>query len=1537
MPDELTFAERVRRQAASQSLTFAEQVRQEVSARERPLPLGVGEMLMQRDAAQQTEQATQEEAQMQQARGQLERSPLPGFKAFGVAAGAPIVSGIARLLGQGAYADTMNRTAARIEQAQREREKGGPIPDVLQSGLRGAGASAVTMFGAGMVGGPAAAIAAASAREANKAITEGKDAGKTGKDLARYAIGQGVIEGAPAYFMQKIGLGGIESLVGKRAVVTGMQDALKRFGVQFTAEHVEEQVTEYLHNNWSAFEDVDPEAMSPENIWRTAYETAVQTTIAWGLGNAIVAGKPLNITEAHREMEAYAKEGKVPSRRVYKRWNLGPGLPGDSIPQRRAFIEEMGEQLRESETASQEPLEASLAPVEAEGILGPEAAQEAAGETREPLAGGEVQAAGMGIDTILSPREGLRAVYRGVGPRGMEEMRPSEGGVYGPGVYFYDNPEDAKAYAGRGGGVIAGYVDPKEAEIHEKDVKLVGTDITLRKEAIIVIPNESFLKDKRLHRDQAAPELAPQEGDDATVALNKAQGNRIMEDLGVGPLEKAGRRPWPVVAAEVAVGKLDEKALDNAAEVVKTRRAGTDTEHLAMVMRAGKLMDERDQINVEMAEAAKRNDTKEYDRLVRKIKGTKLGEFTETPGINSQIELLARADAYAATPAARAISIRRLKLSRENYDVVSVIQDYQAAKGPDTGALTEEETSTAGEFSDEILKLQAENDQLRATIEVEAEAKDKADAQKILDSAKPKKGTGRGAAIKAKAATEIEDIKAQIRALGEVGRVNDILGVSAEGSYLIGRLGIAYIKSGIGTLVEVAENLRASFPDVNLSDRDVWQALIASNPKLEASARSEAEKDVSRLKSISRRLISLDDKAQGLWTEAATKQEVSQELARLRKMESDLTKRLRAEEDLEKARQGEFREGVKKPADSSVIAAIKKEINDLRSLQRATKKVMKAREGVFDPTRQKREVSVEIKSLSKEYTQLRNEFYKSDFDKAKLERAIDTVNRLQDLLGTGKKRIKAEPKKIPPELTEMREKARQLNRELDINEELESVNRQLETGIFDPPKVREKKPIDPRLERKQIELARKKKELRQWIADAAPWGVKRTAMEVAKLMKSMKATADVSFTLRQNVWHPFKTLGVGQKAGFIKKAVKGELAEGDKFFPSLHTLFNEYSADQIRNSMVNGPNGFLYEKHGVAILDSNSVGDKDRSEIFQNNVIERSNRRGLKIWGAVMRASSRHAVTIGNLVRTSAFDQFLDNHPNATDAELTAFADYVNVSTGIGNLGHFAAIGEELDITFFSPKFAASRPQTPWSIIKHRKLPRVRNAIARDMVRNVATGLMVLTLADLAGFDVEWWDTDDPDWGSIRFRNTRWDIFGGFKQFARLIARTAKYPFRGEDASDLSPVEMASRSISYKFSPFFTTISELLTGETIIGKEVDSPDWIADITGEEVGKRIKTLVKIPIPIVHEDIYDAVEQEGLLVGVAATVTTLPGIGTQTYQDSRTAAFRKVRMLRGRGHYAEASRYWQNWNEHNRNLPPSKRKKPLGKIGLKKSRK
>ena len=67
----------------------------------------------------------------------------------------------------------------------------------------------------------------------------------------------------------------------------------------------------------------------------------------------------------------------------------------------------------------------------------------------------------------LSMSEDRIPVFRGVGPRGLKEPRPSEGGVYGPGYYMYTHPFDAKDFATPGGGILVGTV-PGDTPLHEE-------------------------------------------------------------------------------------------------------------------------------------------------------------------------------------------------------------------------------------------------------------------------------------------------------------------------------------------------------------------------------------------------------------------------------------------------------------------------------------------------------------------------------------------------------------------------------------------------------------------------------------------------------------------------------------------------------------------------------------------------------------------------------------------------------------------------------------------------------------------------------------------------------------------------------------------------------------------------------------------------------------------------------------------------------------------------------------------------------------
>lgn len=1319
--------------------------------------------------------AAQEKRELDWARREIEDSYLPGWKAYAIEAGADIVSPIARLAGQTEYADLLNRASTRIEQAASERDEQGLIPAIIKRGIRGAGRSLTTMAPAAAATGGYGAIAIASAQESNRAWTEGKDAGLAGKELAGFVVAQGVVEGAPAAVMQRMGLGGVEKLLSKKSVSAGVSQGLKRLGITAVQELPEELFTEISHTVVSKLAGVDPSALDKDSLKRLVADTTVQTLITVGMSNVITAGRQdpnMGVTSTIDKMIVAAAEEGAPSRSDWDAWNMPPEL-GKSQKQRKSFVSEVSQQIQEE--GAQEPPEAAVTPEGAEGVLGPETAPEAAREpVDDPTAtlGLQWEAFKVGDTTVVknpkdSDRQAMVAEFREKYPDAPR-----------------DEPKTRSTMDAEGNKYI--WLSDKTHEQIEPGINRKFNTITNQN-----MPEEA--PDELQKAPVAAQRLLdPQEGDNEYTSLSKQGGISIRERLGIEELGEEAAQTFDVVMGEVIAKRADEGAMALAEEVLTKKRQTTAHEHVAMVLKAEKLLQERDTAKTKLAESAEQGNQVAHDQAQNQIDAVEL-----------QLDVLTAAARNARREVARALSIGRLRLSRESFDMVDMLAELQAAKGPGQ-TVTQAERRTISARSDKYKKAVAELEKVQELILQENEELARIKAEQVVAKAKPKKGLNKsyGAKLRERAAAEREDIKKQIRQMGL--RVNDITGLAQEAVYLLGRLGITYIKSGVGTLADLVTQMQTDLPDMNLTDMDVYEAINTKDPSRKSREESETTNKVRKFKSMGRVLKEIDDMSKGI--------------------------------------------------DPGVV----------RTKSRAA-------------------VDAEMKALQKRLTKARNAFFASEMEAAKIERAIEIVNQLQEDLANGRTRMKEAPKEIPPQLAAIRENAKQLRREIAVDEEIVKLKRQMETGEFEVRVKREKKPIDERLARKQIELNKIRKEHRQMVADAAPMTVTRGIKQAAALAKSIKATADISFTMRQNIWqvfaHPLRT--------------------SRAFIPALKTFFSENASDEIYNGLVNGENGFLYLQSGLAILDASSPDAQQRSEVFRDNVIERSKLPVLRNFGAIMKASSRHAVAIGNLVRTSAFDAFLENNPNATGVELAAFADYLNVSTGLGNLGRAGAVAETLQVVFFSPKFAVSRFQTPLALKKHWSQPRVRKEIAKDMVKFASTGGLVLTLASLAGWDVEWLDPDDPDWGKIRIGDTRIDIWGGFQQPMRLIYRSARVPF-GD--TDFDVMEAAGRFASYKAAPIITLPLELAARRTAVGEETTA---------------LQTLATALVPLVYEDMHEAWKHEGLGAALGTGALAFAGVGVATYPDNETAARRRIKNLRSRGEHGKANRLKGKWNRDHPN--------------------
>lgn len=896
--------------------------------------------------------------------------------------------------------------------------------------------------------------------------------------------------------------------------------------------------------------------------------------------------------------------------------------------------------------------------------------------------------------------------------------------------------------------------------------------------------------------DTVAPDVieAPIESvlNEETITLTKAEGARIAEDLGLEARPEVVARKWSSLVDAVAETKSDENAIEVARNVLSEARQITDAEHVSAVVAAGKLLNQRKELTATRAEASQAGNIGEYAEASRK-----LSDNLEA------IDTLIAATDTAGTEIGRALNIRKLTLSRESFDIASVLQEIQAVQKPGV-RISEKQKQEATAWVDSYAKALEEMAITEEAIRAEDEAREARVAQKVVAAHKPKRQVGRK--IREKAVTEREDIKNRLRAMGH--QIHDVSQVSVEGTYLIGRLGLTYVKEGAGTLVEVMERLQADMPDLNLTQSEVNRALIQRSPKSKARARSGAAKRKSRLLSLARMEVEIEDMANGI------------------------TKKARGREP----------------------------------------------------------VNAEVAAMRKKLTKARTAFYYADIEAAKKERATQTINKLQDDLKNGLTNQKRNPKVVSPELASLHAKARAIRTESRIDNEIKAIQEQMRTGIFPEPKVKKRKPEDPRLQAKRIVLRKLRKEKEQMIANAAPWDAQRVIDEIVAAQKAAKGTIDVSFTLRQNIAqvlpHPFVTTG--------------------KFIKSLRTLFNEEAADRIQDGIENSPNFDNYMRAELTILDANSPDAQQRNEGFMGTLIER-----VPIYGRAVRASSRQAVAIGNLVRTQAFDRYLHNNPEATLQEIKAFADIANKTTGIGDV---KLLGKSLRYwtwAFWTPKFVASRIQTPLLLHKYWKLPRVRKEIATEMVRAAGTAGTILGLMGWAGAQVEWLDVDDPDWMKIRIGNQRFDIFGGLQQVMRIVFRIGaigKRRVMGESQEgslyNQDPMELLGRFTTFKASPTASMISELLSGKTAVGEERTVPE---------------TLIRGLVPMVFEDVEDAWKIEGVERGILTAPVVAVGIGSGTYYDSETRVRQNMKKLIRAGRRAEAKRLQ---GAHNRRNPENK---------------
>jgi hypothetical protein len=358
------------------------------------------------------------------------------------------------------------------------------------------------------------------------------------------------------------------------------------------------------------------------------------------------------------------------------------------------------------------------------------------------------------------------------------------------------------------------------------------------------------------------------------------------------------------------------------------------------------------------------------------------------------------------------------------------------------------------------------------------------------------------------------------------------------------------------------------------------------------------------------------------------------------------------------------------------------------------------------------------------------------------------------------------------------------------------------------------------------------------------------------LPRAMMATADLSAPLRQGVFL------VGRPSTWV---------------PAFTNMFKYFASEKAYNglqeSISQRPTYQLMRDNKLALTDmSDELGA--REEAFRSNLSER-----IPVFGTLAKASNRAYTGFLNKLRADTFDNLYSSAKSqGVDSPdvVSNIAKYVNSATGRGDLGPFKQAAGVLNGAFFSPRLMAARVNLINPVTYVKMDPFTRKEALKDLVKFVGTGLTVLGMAKLAGAEVG----NDPrsaDFGKIKVGDTRYDIWGGFQQYAVLLSRlatqqmvsstTGKEFNLGEGYKPATSADIIQRFLESKEAPVLSFLTGLAKNQTAVGEKFN--------IGAEAINRF-------VPILAQDMYE-ITKEGGLMGAAKTLPATFGVGVQNYTD------------------------------------------------------
>lgn len=951
------------------------------------------------------------------------------------------------------------------------------------------------------------------------------------------------------------------------------------------------------------------------------------------------------------------------------------------------------------------------------------------------------------------------------------------------------------------------------------------------------------------------------------TALNKEAIQATRQLFNMDELPEPTRQRFIQVLDEAKRTEAPRSALETATDILATRRVASAQEHAALVLRSAELQNAYELKAGEIAEAWARGETERAGALK-----------TVADNLLAELDTITEASDLSGTEIARALSIRRMRINRDDYSLARTVQRARTIK---QGELTNEQQAQLKALTDDITEQQRIIAEQKNALAAQALELAKANAESFVAEGRAR----RRSAVAADAATRRAALKKELLALGmRVNDITSIIGLSVEQARIVAKIADTYVEEGIASLTELTNKLKADIPD--LSEQDIYHAVGRLSTKQAKKIEAEAQRRVKELRTqaalwakinaaldgrredgsplnrqqqhrlLRETLRELRRQAYRTTFDDAALKRVDAKIAEIQQQIATGERNLRA-----KPEKREPTEPLKQAR--AALKELRQELGALDTIEELEALIGEETAPAPGPGEPRPEprppTGQRLETLRQRIADLRDQIEQAQTDPAAInaERLAKIQRHMAEIEAQveGGFRALREPTRQIPDTASVeaaRRQLRELERLMRTEDSIADLSEQLRTGDFKVSAPEERILRNAKLERALIRERQLRRQVDESIEALRPKTLVGRGVEALLAVRALQTTADFGTLFRQ--------------LGILANPLRRPKLFGQTFVAGWKAMLSENTADAIQLAIENRP-GFLDGVRAKLFLSDIGGPIAAREEHFMSRLAER-----IPGWGAVVRGSNRAMTVSLNMVRASVFDDFVRRHPESTPQQREAFAWYINASSGRGNMKLTPNQAKLMAAVFFAPRYAVSRFQTLYSPFRSWNDPTVRNEILKDFAAYVTTGTTVMLLAQLGGAEEVSLDPSESDFGKIVIDDTRIDMWGGLQQPARLLLQGALLPAQQAELveleRDIDPLEAATQFLKYKLSPAVTLPISLASGENVIGQEQGA--------GE-------TVLRAVTPLTLQEAVDVgIENESIAAGLAGFGAGFFGLGVQQYE-------------------------------------------------------